>query len=80
MNLGHDILYLSNADIEACGLSLAEVEGEVEAVFAAKNSPARVRERLRMSTSMGLGAATHYQSDCNACRLQRAECESIGAS
>jgi ornithine cyclodeaminase/alanine dehydrogenase len=36
MKLGQDILYLSNADIEACALSLAEVERAVEAMFAAK--------------------------------------------
>ncbi|MEE8144760.1 MAG: ornithine cyclodeaminase family protein [Kiloniellales bacterium] len=36
MRLGRDILYLSNADIEACALSLAEVEQAVEAMFAAK--------------------------------------------
>jgi ornithine cyclodeaminase/alanine dehydrogenase-like protein (mu-crystallin family) len=36
MTLGQDILYLSNADIEACGLGPAEVEQAVEAMFAAK--------------------------------------------
>jgi ornithine cyclodeaminase/alanine dehydrogenase len=36
MRLGQDILYLSNADIEACALSLADVEQAVEAMFAAK--------------------------------------------
>ena len=36
MTLGQDILYLSNADIEACALGLAEVELAVEAMFAAK--------------------------------------------
>ena len=36
MTLGQDILYLSNADIEACGLGLAEVELAVQAMFAAK--------------------------------------------
>ncbi len=36
MRLGQDILYLSNADIEACALSLAEVEQAVEAMFEAK--------------------------------------------
>ncbi len=36
MTLGQDILYLSNADIEACGLGLADVELAVEAMFAAK--------------------------------------------
>ncbi len=36
MTLGQDILYLSNADIEACGVGLAHVEQAVEAMFAAK--------------------------------------------
>ena len=36
MTLGEDILYLSNADVEACGLGVAEVEQAVEAMFAAK--------------------------------------------
>ncbi len=36
MTLGQDILYLCDADIRAAGLSLAEVEAAVEAVFAAK--------------------------------------------
>lgn len=36
MTLGQDILYLSNADVEACGLGVAEVEQAVEAMFAAK--------------------------------------------
>jgi len=36
MTLGQDILYLSNADVEACGLGVAAVEQAVEAMFAAK--------------------------------------------
>ena len=36
MTLGQDILYLSNADIEACGLGLADVEMAVETMFASK--------------------------------------------
>ena len=36
MKLGEEILYLSSADIDACGLSLADVEAAVEAMFAAK--------------------------------------------
>jgi len=36
MTLGRDLLYLCDADIRATGLSLAEVEAAVEAVFAAK--------------------------------------------
>ena len=36
MTLGRDIRYLCDADIRAAGLSLAEVEAAVEAVFAAK--------------------------------------------
>ncbi len=38
MKLGEEILYLSSADIDACGLSLADVEAAVEAMFAAKAS------------------------------------------
>ena len=36
MTLGQDILYLSNADVVACGLGLADVELAVEAMFASK--------------------------------------------
>ena len=36
MKLGQEILYLSNADVEACGLGLADVELVVEAMFASK--------------------------------------------
>jgi ornithine cyclodeaminase/alanine dehydrogenase len=36
MTLGQDILYLSDADVRAAGLGLAEVEAAVEAVLAAK--------------------------------------------
>ena len=36
MKLGQEILYLSNADVEASGLGLADVELAVEAMFAAK--------------------------------------------
>lgn len=36
MILGQEILYLSNADIEACHLGLADVELAVQAMFAAK--------------------------------------------
>jgi len=36
MTLGQDILYLCNADIEACALGLADVELAVEDMFAAK--------------------------------------------
>jgi len=36
MTLGQDLLYLCDADIQATGLSLAEVEAAVEAVLAAK--------------------------------------------
>jgi ornithine cyclodeaminase/alanine dehydrogenase len=36
MKLGQEILYLSNADVETCGLGLADVELAVEAMFAAK--------------------------------------------
>ncbi len=36
MKLGHEILYLSNADIAVSGTTLAAVEAAVEAMFAAK--------------------------------------------
>ncbi len=36
MTLGQDLLYLSDADVRATDLGLAEVEAAVEAVFAAK--------------------------------------------
>jgi ornithine cyclodeaminase/alanine dehydrogenase len=36
MKLGAELLYLSAADIDACGLSLAEVDAAIEAMFAAK--------------------------------------------
>jgi ornithine cyclodeaminase/alanine dehydrogenase len=36
MKLGQEILYLSNADVETCGLGLADVELAVEAMFTAK--------------------------------------------
>ena len=36
MKLGQEIRYLSSADVEACGLGLADVELAVEAMFASK--------------------------------------------
>ena len=36
MKLGQDILYLSSADVEACGLGLADVEMAVEGMFTSK--------------------------------------------
>ena len=36
MKLGHEFLYLSSADVEACGLGLDAVEAVVEAMFVAK--------------------------------------------
>ena len=42
MKLGEEILYLADADIAACALSLAEVEAAVEAMFAAKAAGAAV--------------------------------------
>lgn len=36
MRIGQDILYLCNADIEACGLDVAGVDAAVEAMFSAK--------------------------------------------
>ncbi len=36
MRLGREFLYLSSADVEACGLGPDTVEATVEAMFAAK--------------------------------------------
>ncbi|MCP4328026.1 MAG: ornithine cyclodeaminase family protein [Alphaproteobacteria bacterium] len=36
MKLGQDLLYLSNADIEACGIGVSDVDRAIEAMFAAK--------------------------------------------
>ncbi len=42
MTLGQDLLYLSDADVRATDLGLAEVEAAVEAVLAAKAAGAAV--------------------------------------
>ncbi len=55
MSLGRDILYLSDADIRATGLSLAEVEAAVEAVFAAK-AAGRVAMKPKLSLQAAAGA------------------------
>lgn len=52
MRLGQEILYLSNADIEACALGLAAVDAAVEAMFAAKAAG-----RAQMKPKMALQAA-----------------------
>ncbi len=51
MKLGHELLYLSSADVAACGLGLAEVEAAVEAMFAAKAAG-----RALMKPKLGLHA------------------------
>jgi len=51
MTLGQDILYLSNADVEACGLDVAAVEQAVEAMFAAKaEGRAAMKPKLALHT------------------------------
>ena len=54
MTLGQDILYLANADIEACDLSPVEVEAAVEAMFAAKASGSAVmKPKLALHSTNG---------------------------
>ena len=52
MKSGQEILYLGNADVEACGLTPAEVETAVEAMFAAKAAG-----RTEMKPKLALNAA-----------------------
>ncbi len=54
MTLGQDILYLSDADVRAAGLGLAEVEAAVEAVLAAKAAGSAV-----MKPKLSLHAPGH---------------------
>ena len=51
MKFGHEFLYLSSADVAACGLALDEVEAAVEAMFAAKAAG-----RALMKPKLGLHA------------------------
>lgn len=54
MKLGRDILYLSNDDIVACNLGLAEVDRAVEAMFAAKaDGSAQMKPKLALHTTEG---------------------------
>jgi ornithine cyclodeaminase/alanine dehydrogenase len=54
MQLGERILYLGDADIEACGLELGEVEAAVEAMFAAKAAGvAAMRPKLALPAPEG---------------------------
>ena len=54
MKLGQEILYLSNADIEACGLGPAAVEAAVEAMFAAKaDGSAVMKPKLALHSAGG---------------------------
>ena len=54
MKLGEEFLYLSNADVEACALSLAEVEAAVEAMFAAKAAgDALMKPKLALHPDQG---------------------------
>ena len=52
MKLGHEFLYLSSADVEACDLGLDAVEAAVEAMFAAKAAG-----RAVMQPKLGLHAS-----------------------
>jgi len=54
MKLGRDILYLSNDDIVACNLGLAEVDRAVEAMFAAKaDGSAQMKPKLALHATEG---------------------------
>jgi ornithine cyclodeaminase/alanine dehydrogenase-like protein (mu-crystallin family) len=54
MKLGREVLYLSNDDIESCGLPESEVERVVEAMFSAKASgAASMKPKLALHTSAG---------------------------
>jgi ornithine cyclodeaminase/alanine dehydrogenase len=51
MRIGQDILYLCNADIEACGLDLGAVDAAVEGMFAAKAAgSAAMKPKLALHT------------------------------
>jgi ornithine cyclodeaminase/alanine dehydrogenase len=53
MKLGHEFLYLSSADVEACGLGPVEAEAAVELMFAAK-----AQGRALMKPKLGLQASS----------------------
>ncbi len=54
MKLGRDILYLSNDDIVACNLELAQVDGAIEAMFAAKaDGSAQMKPKLALHSAEG---------------------------
>lgn len=54
MKLGRDILYLSNDDVVACNLGLAEVDRAVEAMFAAKAAgSAQMKPKLALHAAEG---------------------------
>lgn len=54
MKLGRDILYLSNDDIIACNLGLAEVDRAVEAMFVAKaDGSAQMKPKLALHSAEG---------------------------
>ena len=55
MKLGQDILYLSDADVRAAGLGLAEVEAAVKAVLAAKAAGSAVMKPKLSLHSSGHG-------------------------
>lgn len=51
ISIGQDLLYLSSADVEACALTVAEVEAAIEAMFRAK-----AEGRAAMKPKLGLQA------------------------
>ena len=59
MKLGEEILFLSDADIQACGLSPAEVNAGIEAMFAAK---AAGKTAIRPKLSINLANGQQFQA------------------
>lgn len=57
MEIGRELLYLSRADVEVCGLSFADAEAVVEGVFRAK---ATGRLRLQAKTTIRPPGARSY--------------------
>ncbi len=61
MKLGQDLLYLSDADVRAAGLGLAEVEAAVEAVLAAKAAgSAMMKPKLSLHAPGHAGGGTVF--------------------
>lgn len=54
IKLGHELLYLSAHDVEACGLATAEVEAAIEAMFEAKaRGSASMKPKLSLPAPAG---------------------------